>query len=250
MSDAFRLQRIGFRGLQCPIAVLDRAHGRQRTIARVDMHVEMPHDIGPGAEGRLTEIIGRRRDEVDVESIGGILWEMKSAFSAESAHVEFAFPYFITKTAPVSGAESVMDYECRIIGRDDGVLTREVEVRVPVTLLHPHDGAGRGSRNQRCVVTMRVAFTQMVWIEELVALCERHASSQLYSLLKRSDEQFVTVHAYENAVTPAELVERVAGELAALKDVRGFSLNAENLDTVRNHNSYAAVSWKRPDGDS
>ncbi len=239
------LQSIGVRGLRYPVTALDRARGDQHTVAVVDLRVELPHHVPEHRENTLVEILGRHRHGITIDSIEGLLREMREAFDAHAAHLDLRFPYFLKKRAPVSGAESVMEYECRIFGRLGSDFSREIEVRVPITLLHPHDGSGRGTRNQRCVVTVTLRFDRFVWFEELIEVVERSASCDLFALLKRGDEKYVTLRAYDRPVTLIDLVRGVARDLADDDGITWFRVVAENLDSVHNHNTYASVEWSR-----
>ncbi len=240
------LQSIGVRGIRYPVTALDRAQGEQHTVATVDLRVEMPHQIPAHRENTLVEILGRHRHAITIDSIEFLLREMREAFDAHAAHLDLRFPYFLKKTAPVSHAESVMEYQCRILGRLGEDFSREIEVRVPITLLYPHDGSGRGTRNQRCVVTVSLRFERFVWFEELIELVERTASCDLFALLKRADEKHVTLRAYERPVTLVDLVRGIARELAGDEGITWFRVVAENLDSVHNHNTYASAEWSRP----
>ncbi|MCC6159650.1 MAG: GTP cyclohydrolase I FolE2 [Deltaproteobacteria bacterium] len=239
------LQSIGVRGIRYPVTALDRAHGEQHTVAIVDLRVELPHQLPDHRENTLVEILGRHRHGITIDSIELLLREMREAFDAHAAHLDLRFPYFLRKRAPVSGSESVMEYDCRIVGRLDGDFHREIEVQVPVTLLYPHDGTGRGTRNQRCVVTVTLHFKRFVWFEELIELVEHSASCDLFALLKRADEKHVTRRAYDRPVTLVDLVRGIGRELAEDPGITWFRVVAENLDSVHNHNTYASVEWSR-----
>ncbi|MCL4235350.1 MAG: GTP cyclohydrolase I FolE2 [Deltaproteobacteria bacterium] len=239
------LQSIGVRGIRYPVTALDRAMGEQHTVATVDLRVELPHQIPEHRENTLVEILGRHRHGITIDSIELLLREMREAFEAHAAHLDLRFPYFLKKRAPVSHSESVMEYECRIVGRLGSEFSREIEVRVPITLLSPHDGSGRGTRNQRCVVTVNLRFERFVWFEDVIERVERAASCDLFALLKRGDEKHVTLRAYERPVTLVDLVRGIARELARDDGITWFRVVAENLDSVHNHNTYASVEWSR-----
>jgi GTP cyclohydrolase I len=169
---------------------------------------------------------------------------MQAKLKSAAAHLEMEFPFFLVKKAPVSGMESVMDYTARFdaaaIGKEiDFVLT----VKVGVTTLCPCSKAISrfGAHNQRGLVTVRVRSRKAIWIEDLIALVEGSASSQLYSLLKRQDEKAVTERAYENPVFVEDLVRNVALKLNAHPDVEWYRVEAENFESIHSHNAYALI---------
>jgi GTP cyclohydrolase I len=179
-----------------------------------------------------------------VENIREILHAMQKKFHAATSHLEVEFPYFMVKKAPVSGGESVMDYTARFdaaaCGSDiDFVLT----VKANVTTLCPCSKAiaKYGAHNQRGLVTVAIRMKKSVWIEDLVAMIESSASSELFALLKRQDEKAVTERAYENPVFVEDLVRNVALRLNADERVRWYKVEAENFESIHNHNAYACI---------
>ena len=188
---------------------------------------------------------------VHVDNIPNILFEMQRKLHSATSHLEMEFPFFLTKRAPMSGQESVMDYTARFdaaaCGRDiDFVLT----VKANVTTLCPCSKAisAHGAHNQRGEVTVAIRSTKTVWIEDLIALVEGSASSELYSLLKRQDEKAVTERAYENPVFVEDLVRNIVLKLNDHPDVTWYKVEAENYESIHNHNAYACI-WKSKGSD-
>src|SRR2546426_11320746 len=190
------------------------------------------------------EVLHAHGSVVHVENITKILYAMQSKLRAATAHLEMEFPFFLVKQAPVSGRESVMDYTARFdataCGKEiDFVLT----VRAAVTTLCPCSKAiaKYGAHNQRGTVTVALRVSKPVWIEEVVRIIESSASSELYALLKRQDEKAVTERAYENPVFVEDLVRNVALRLNAHPDVSWYKVEAENHESIHNHNAYACI---------
>ncbi|NBV24438.1 MAG: GTP cyclohydrolase I FolE2 [Proteobacteria bacterium] len=239
-----RIDKVGVRGLRFPIQIRDKAHSHQNTIATIAMCVDLPKEFKGTHMSRFIEVLNAHGSVVHVENIEDILHAMQAKLHADTAHLEMEFPFFLTKKAPVTGMEGVMDYTARFAatacGKEiDFVLT----VIVGVTTLCPCSKAisRYGAHNQRGNVTVAIRSDKVVWIEDLIALVEASASSELYSLLKRQDEKAVTERAYENPVFVEDLVRNVALKLNAHADVTWYKVEAENFESIHNHNAYACI---------
>jgi len=245
-----RIDKVGVRGLRFPIQVRDKAHVFQNTVATLGMFVDLPHEFKGTHMSRFLEVLNAHGNVVHVENIPDILFAMQRKFHATTSHLEMEFPYFLTKRAPVSGRESVMDYTARFDAAACGNETDFVlTVKANVTTLCPCSKAisARGAHNQRGEVTVRVRFRKSVWIEDLIAIIEGSASSELYALLKREDEKHVTERAYDNPVFVEDLVRNVALRLNAHPDITWYKVEAENQESIHNHNAYACIE-KPPSG--
>ena len=239
-----RIDKVGVRGLRFPIQVRDKAHAIQNTVATIGMFVDLPKEFKGTHMSRFIEVLNAHGSIVHVENITDILRAMQKKFQAATSHLEIEFPYFMVKKAPVSGLESVMDYVARFdataSNKDiDFVLT----VKVMVTTLCPCSKAIaiHGAHNQRGEVTVKIRARKAVWIEDLIEIVEGSASSELYALLKRQDEKWVTERAYENPVFVEDLVRNVALKLNAHPDVTWYRVEAENHESIHNHNAYASI---------
>ncbi|MEM9461541.1 MAG: GTP cyclohydrolase FolE2 [Myxococcota bacterium] len=250
------LDRVGVSGVRHPIVVLDRAREKQHTIGTLTMAVDLPHHFKGTHMSRFIEVLNEHHGEVTMRTLPTILRALRQRLEAESAHLTVAFPYFLSKPAPVSGATALMDYECSFIGTstpdtDDFIL----EVKVPVTSLCPCSKAisDYGAHNQRGHITIQVRSTtddsdvpRLVWIEELVALAEASASAPVYPLLKRADERHVTMQAYDNPVFVEDMVRNVAARLQDEPRVAWFCVHAVNHESIHNHGAFASLEWTRP----
>lgn len=235
------LDKVGVRGLAYPIVVLDRAAARQTTIADVSMYVDLPHNFRGTHMSRFVAILNRHRGRITPQAIDQILNEMRQTFAAERAHIEFSFPYFVEKTAPISKEKALLEYRCRFIASMEKERTLEVEVSVPVTILCPcsKEISARGAHNQRAIVTVRFITPKLVWIEEIAEIIDASASCPIYPLLKRTDEKHVTETAYDNPRFVEDVVREVAEHLWNDERITHFSVECESLESIHNHSAYA-----------
>lgn len=238
------IDKVGVRGLQFPIQIRDKAHAVQNTIATIAMAVDLPKEFKGTHMSRFLEVLNAHGSVVHVNNIEEILFAMQDKLNAQTAHLEMEFPFFLVKRAPVSGMESVMNYTARF---DASACGKEIDfvltVKANVTTLCPCSKAisKYGAHNQRGTVTVQIRSSNAIWIEDLIALVEASASSELFSLLKRQDEKAVTERAYENPVFVEDLVRNVALRLNAHTDVTWYKVEAENYESIHNHNAYACI---------
>ena len=238
------IDKVGIKGLRHPVRVRDRSEGEQHTIATFNMYVNLPHNFKGTHMSRFVEILNRHEYEITVESFKRMLFEMVEALDAESGHIEMSFPYFVNKAAPKSGVESLMDYDVTLTGKlEEGRPCMQVRVIVPVTSLCPCSKqiSDYGAHNQRSHVTIEARTRGFVWIEELINMVEERASCQLYGLLKRPDEKYVTEHAYDNPKFVEDMVRDVAVCLENDARVEAYRVESENFESIHNHSAYAMI---------
>jgi len=238
------IQKVGIRGIRYPITVRDRSQEKQETVATLSLSVNLPHNYRGTHMSRFIEVLEGFKREVSYQTLDEILLEIKKALHAEESHVEFAFPYFMRRRAPVSGMESVMSYDCVICGDYASHLAISTRVTVPIHTLCPcsREMARVSAHNQRGTVTVTVGLTRFLWIEDIIEIAEAAASSPLYSLLKREDEKYVTEHAFQTPRFVEDVVREVALRLDAVSGLRFYDVEAENMESIHNHNAYAYVS--------
>jgi GTP cyclohydrolase I len=237
------IDKAGIRDLAHPVRVSDRSRREQHTVARVSMSVELPKHFKGTHMSRFIEILHRER-EVSVADLSALLQETAARLEADAAHIEIEFPFFVMKRAPVSGVESLMDYRVTLSGtRRDGVDRRSIRVVVPVTSLCPCSKkiSERGAHNQRSHVTITAQLRGSMWIEDLIDIAESEASSELYAILKRPDEKFVTERAYDNPKFVEDLVRDVALRLDREPQIAAYRVEVENFESIHNHSAYALV---------
>ena len=245
-ADTRRLaiDKVGIKGIRHPVRVADRDGGVQHTIATFNMYVGLPHNFKGTHMSRFVEILNSHEREISVESFETMLRDMVKRLEAEVGRVEMTFPYFINKAAPVSGVKSLMDYEITFTGE----ISKEgysftMKVVVPVTSLCPCSKriSEYGAHNQRSHVTITARTNSHVWIEELVRIAEQEASCELYGLLKRPDEKYVTERAYDNPKFVEDLVRDVATALNRDKRIDSYLVESENFESIHNHSAYALI---------
>ena len=238
------IDRVGIKSIRHPVVVSDKSVGVQHTIATFNMYVHLPHNFKGTHMSRFVEILNRHGREISVESFEEILREMVDKLEAQSGYIEMAFPYFVNKTAPVSGVQSLLDYDVTFIGEIvEGVYRFSMKVLVPVTSLCPCSKkiSERGAHNQRSHVTLTVRTKGVVWIEELVRMAEEQASSELYGLLKRPDEKYVTEYAYDQPKFVEDMVRDIAAALNADERIEAYVVESENFESIHNHSAYALI---------
>jgi GTP cyclohydrolase IB len=239
-----RIDKVGVRGLRFPIRVRDKARTFQNTVATIGMFVDLPKEFKGTHMSRFVEVLNAHGNVIHVENIADILRELQIKLNAATSHLEIEFPYFMSKKSPVSRLDSLMDYVARF---DASACGKEIDfvltVKANVTTLCPCSKAiaKYGAHNQRGEVTVALRSTRVVWIEDVVAMIEGAASSELYALLKRQDEKAVTERAYENPVFVEDLVRNVALRLNADARVSWYKVEAENFESIHNHNAYACI---------
>jgi len=241
------IAKVGVKDIVYPIVVMDKNHALQHTVARVNMYVDLPHHFKGTHMSRFVEILNKYREQIALDKLETILEEMKTKLGSSSAHLEVQFPYFIDKKAPVSGARSLMEYNCEFIASMTDKLDFVLCIRVPLTSLCPcsKELSRYGAHNQRSVMTVKVRYKEFIWIEDLVDVIETCGSSPLYALLKRQDEKFVTEFAYEHPRFVEDMVREAYSRLAAMDNITWFSVETENFESIHNHSAYAAVELDR-----
>jgi GTP cyclohydrolase I len=238
------INRVGIKGIRHPVKVKDKSVGVQHTIANFNMYVHLPHNFKGTHMSRFVEILNRHEREISVESFESMLRDMVTLLEAKSGFIEMSFPYFVNKTAPVSGVQSLLDYDVTFIGEfTNGKAQFTMKVLVPVTSLCPCSKkiSARGAHNQRSHVTLTLRTNSFVWIEDVVRMAEDQASCELYGLLKRPDEKFVTELAYDNPKFVEDMVRDVAAVLNADDRIDAYIVESENFESIHNHSAYALI---------
>ena len=237
------INRVGIKDIAHPVKVKDRSEGEQHTIATFNMYVNLPHNFKGTHMSRFVEILHGER-EISVESFKSMLEKMTQRLEADAGHIEMSFPFFVMKKAPVSGVESLMDYKATLVGEQkNGKAETWIRVVVPVTSLCPCSKkiSEYGAHNQRSHVTIKAKLRRHIWIEELIDIAEDEASCELYGILKRPDEKYVTERAYDNPKFVEDLVRDVAKRLNDEDRISAYVVEAENFESIHNHSAYALI---------
>jgi len=237
------IDKVGVKDIRYPIVVQDKRRERQHTVARVNMYVDLPDHFKGTHMSRFIEVLNLYHGEISVENLETILAEMKRRLEASRAHLELEFPYFIEKSAPVSGARSLLEYQCRMLGTLDGRFDFVLEASVPVTSLCPcsREISDRGAHNQRSIVNVQIRYSEHVWLEDLISWVEACASCEVYALLKREDEKAVTERAYDHPMFVEDMVRAVTEKLRAQPQITWFKVQCENFESIHNHSAYAML---------
>jgi len=238
------IDKVGIKSIRHPVKVGDKSEGVQHTVAWFNMYVYLPHNFKGTHMSRFVEILNSYEREISVESFESMLREIVKRLEAESGHVEMSFPYFINKAAPVSGVQSLLDYDVTFVGEiDKGKYRFTMKVVVPVTSLCPCSKkiSDYGAHNQRSHVTVTARTNEMVWIEDIVRIVEEQASCELFGLLKRPDEKYVTERAYDNPKFVEDMVRDVAAAFNRDPRFDAYTIEAENFESIHNHSAYALI---------
>ena len=238
------INKVGIKDIRHPVRVSDRSGGEQHTVANFSMYVDLPHHFKGTHMSRFVEILNQHEHEITVRSFKIMLQEMIQRLQAESGHIEMHFRYFVTKEAPVSKVQSLMDYYVTFIGEikhSKPQLT--IKVVVPVTSLCPCSKqiSDYGAHNQRSHVTVTVRVERFVWIEDIIDLIEEEASCEIYGLLKRPDEKYVTEKAYDNPKFVEDMVRDIAVRLNQDARISAYMVESENFESIHNHSAYAMI---------
>ncbi len=238
------INKVGIKDIRHPVRVRDRNGGEQHTIANFNMYVNLPHNFKGTHMSRFVAILNDHDYEITVKSFKDMLREMTHTLEAEAGHIEMSFPYFVNKQAPESGVQSLMDYDVTFIGDfTEGKPQMTLKVQVPVTSLCPCSKkiSEYGAHNQRSHITVAAQTRDFVWIEEIINMVEQEASCELYGLLKRPDEKYVTERAYDNPKFVEDAVRDVAARLNADPRIAGYVVESENFESIHNHSAYALI---------
>ena len=245
-SRSLAIQEVGISGLSYPISVWDRSGKLQHTVAEIQLAVALPSQFKGTHMSRFVEVLGEFRGELSLATTPDLLAAVQRHLESEVAHIEVSFPYFMSRKAPVSGAESLMEYCCKFKATRSGdELDFVLCVEVPVTTLCPCSKAisRYGAHSQRSLVQVELRFEEMVWIEEVVEAVEGCASAPLFALLKREDEKYVTETAYENPRFVEDLVREVVLALRELPGVTWLNVRADNMETIHKHQAFGVITW-------
>ena len=238
------INRAGIRAIRHPVKVADKSGEIQHTVATFNMHVNLSHQFRGAHMSRFVEILNSHDEELSVKSFERMVRAMIDRLETESGDIEMTFPYFIRKVAPVSRIESLLDYEVTFIGKiRNGSYKFFIKVVVPVTSLCPcsKQVSAYGAHNQRSHMSISVRTNSFIWIEDLIRMAEDQASCELYSVLKRSDEKYVTEKAYDNPKFVEDVVRDVAAILNRDARIDAYIVESENFESIHNHSAYALI---------
>ncbi|MCK5404977.1 MAG: GTP cyclohydrolase I FolE2 [Desulfobulbaceae bacterium] len=238
-----KLKTVGIKNIRYPVRVREKNGARQETVAGINLHANMPSIYRETCVSTFISVLNKYQDDISVGIFPEMLQEIKEELEAESARIEMTFPYFIEKKAPVTATRGLMEYTCRFtggIGKEEEFI---LSVWVPSTTLCPcsKEISRFGAHNQRAEINLNVKFNGFIWVEDLISLVESGASCEVFSLLKRPDEKYVTERAYENPMFVEDVVRKVAEMALEHPDIYWFSVGAESFESIHKHSAYAYV---------
>ena len=238
------INKVGIKDVYHPVRIKNRLGGEQHSVANFNMYVALPHNFKGTHMSRFVEILHKHEHEITVDSFRVMLSEMTSHLQAEVGHIEMSFPFFVSKQAPKSGVESLMNYQASLIGEHHhGKTQLWLKVVVAATSLCPCSKAisEYGAHNQRSHITLTVRIAGHLWLEELIDIAEQEASCEVYGILKRADEKFVTERAYDNPKFVEDIVRDLAVRLNNEPRIRAYTIETENFESIHNHSAYALI---------
>ena len=241
------IQRVGIKSVVYPVTIASQkrpGHAAQPSVAHIDMYVGLPPDVKGTHMSRFLEILHENQQSLSFSGMQNMMTAMLQRLGADSGYIEMRMPYFISKTAPVSRVASLMDYQVTLKAeQNNGALKTIWQVMVPVTSLCPCSKhiSRYGAHNQRSHITIAAEISGEITIEALVTIAERAASCELYGLLKRPDEKYVTERAYDNPKFVEDLVRDIAIALNAQDQIIAYSVASENFESIHNHSAYALI---------
>ena len=242
------IQQVGVKGLRYPLALIDAAGETHATVATLAMTVGLPPEVKGTHMSRFVEMLERERPALTLRDLRQMFAEMLVHLQANSGRIELRFPYFIRKRAPVSGVASLLDIDAGIDvwAEPGGRVDMALAVTVPVTSLCPcsKEISAYGAHNQRSHLSLRVQLGADMTLEELVRIAEEQASCEVFGLLKRPDEKWVTERAYDNPKFVEDLVRDIALRLQAEPRIGNWSVASENFESIHNHSAYALIEGR------
>ena len=244
-SRKVTIDRVGVRNVSYPIVVMDRESGTQNTVASISMSVLLPHEYRGTHMSRFIETLEECNGKVGPATLEALTGHLRSKLDATEAEIEFQFPYFVRKPAPVSGISSYMRHDASLKGiYKENVFDMITGVEVCVQTLCPcsKEISARSAHNQRTKVRLLVRMDELVWFEEMIQMVERSASAPLYTLLKREDEKHVTEQAYANPRFVEDVVRDLAVELNGDDRIKWYDISVVSAESIHNHDAFAAVS--------
>ena len=242
------IDKVGIKDIRHPVAILDSDGHPQHTVGTFSLYVDLPHDRRGTHMSRFVEILNNHKDPLSLTAVRRLLCTISALLESDNAYLEVKFPYFIAKQAPISGVRSLLDYDITLSGeKHGGSFTVSIKVVVPVTSLCPCSKqiSDYGAHNQRSHITLSASIDGDLWIEDLITLVENEASCQIYGLIKRPDEKFITERAYDNPKFVEDLVRDIATRLNMNERVGSYTIESENFESIHNHSAYALIRRNR-----
>ncbi len=237
------LQAVGIDTFTCPVQIREKGGGLQQTVATINLQAVMPQDCLESSAETMVALLADFRQDLHTAMFPALLTTICAKLRASEARLEMTFPYFIAKRAPISKTSSLMEYQCSFLASSQDQGEPMLRVAVPVTTLCPcsKEISAAGAHNQRAEVTLTVRPLALIWLEDLIAMVEGCGSSEVFALLKRPDEKFVTEAAYAHPMFVEDVARMVAQKSLEHADIAWFSVGVESFESIHNHSAYAYI---------
>ena len=238
------IDRVGIKSIRHPIRVRTESGAISHSVATFNMNVRLAHSVKGTHMSRFVEILETNPEPFSAKSLAALLEHMVARLEVSEGRIEMQFPFFIEKAAPISGVKSLLDYDVSLTGNiKNGVTRITTKVVVPVTSLCPcsKEISAYGAHNQRSHVTISVRGAEPMAIEDVVRIAEEQASCELYGLLKRPDEKYVTERAYDNPKFVEDMVRDIAAVFNQDERIEAYVVESENFESIHNHSAYAMI---------
>ena len=238
------ITRVGIKDIKYPFKISDKNGEVQSTIGTFTMSVGLPHDVKGTHMSRFVKILEDQEESISIENFNDLVKNTTNILSSDSAYISVDFTYFKKKVAPVSRVESLLDYSinftCEV---KNNVVYKYLKVTVPVTSLCPcsKNISDYGAHNQRSHISAHIRTEETVWIDDVIEMLEDQASCQIYGLLKRPDEKYVTEQAYDNPKFTEDIIRDVAVTLNKDDRITAYKIESENFESIHNHSAYAYI---------
>ncbi len=243
-SRKIAINQVGIKDLKHPVTIQDRDNALCHTVANAIMTVYLPENIKGTHMSRFVELLNEIEQPISIHNYQQLLDDMLQRLEAEQGKLSLNFSYFIKKPAPVSAATSYMDYDITMdIERIGGQTKQSVRIVVPVTSLCPCSKkiSDYGAHNQRSHATISAEISNDIFLADIINLAEEHASCELYSILKRPDEKYITEKAYDNPKFVEDMIRDIATALNKESRIKRYTLEVENFESIHNHSAYAMI---------
>ena len=242
------IDEVGIKNIHVPFRIIHKSKNYQKITGKVNLLISLSAEHKGTHMSRFVEILNNYSNKIlHVKVLDKLVKEVLKKLDCEKAKIEIEFDYFKEKEAPISKIKSIMNYNCKIIRVAKKNLKEPehiLQIKVPITTLCPcsKEISKYGAHNQRGYVTIHLKFNEFIWIEDLIKIVEDQSSCEIYPLLKRPDEKFVTEKAYENPKFVEDVVRDVAFELQKDKRIEWFKVECENEESIHLHNVYSSIT--------